>query len=114
MSATMGFEDVAHLTHYIENVFDGIRYDKIAVNAQIIDVLFSSIDKLNAMLEDISNGGDGKQDVKQIVTYLEKIETGVLNDDEVVNVKEQTETATASLQTLTSMDKLERIGEWSE
>src|SRR5690625_7974751 len=30
MSATMGFEDVAHLTHYIENVFDGIRYDKIA------------------------------------------------------------------------------------
>src|SRR5690625_2415166 len=107
MSATMGFEDVAHLTHYIENVFDGIRYDKIAVNAQIIDVLFSSIDKLNAMLEDISNGGDGKQDVKQIVTYLEKIETGVLNDDEVVNVKEQTETATASLQTLTSIDEFE-------
>src|SRR5690625_4127112 len=107
MSATMGFEDVAHLTHYIENVFDGIRYDKIAVNAQIIDVLFSSIDKLNAMLEDISNGGDGKQDVKQIVTYLEKIETGVLNDDEVVNVKEQTETATTSLQTLTSIDEFE-------
>src|SRR5690625_3058552 len=66
MTATMGFEDVAHLTHYIENVFDGIRYDKIAVNAQIIDILFSSIDKLNAMLEDIASGGDGKQDVKQI------------------------------------------------
>ena len=107
MSATMGFEDVAHLTHNIENVFDGIRYDKIAVNAQIIDVLFSAIDKLNAMLEDISNDGDGKQDVKQIVTYLEKIEAGVLNDGEVVNVEEQKEIATTSLQTLTSIDEFE-------
>src|SRR5690625_3449759 len=82
-------------------------YDKIVVNAQIIDVLFSAIDKLNAMLEDISNGGDGKQDVNQIVTYLEKIETGVLNDGEVVNVEERAETATTSLQTLTSIDEFE-------
>src|SRR5690625_7534118 len=82
-------------------------YDKIVVNAQIIDVLFSAIDKLNAMLKDISSGGDGKQDVKQIVTYLEKIETGVLNDGEVVNVEKQTETSTTSLQTLTSIDEFE-------
>src|SRR5699024_5618084 len=107
MSATMGFEEVAHLTHYIENVFDGIRYDKIVVNAQIIDVLFSALDKLNAMLEDISNGGDGKQDGNQIVTYLEKIQTGVLSDGEVVNVQERAEPATTSVQTLPSIDEFQ-------
>src|SRR5699024_10804809 len=94
MSATMGFEDVAHLTHYIENVFDGIRYDKIAVNAQIIDVLFSATDNLNAMLEDISSGGDGKQDVSQVVTYLENIEKGVLKDEVGSTVEEQSVIAT--------------------
>src|SRR5690625_1713878 len=107
MSATMGFEDVAHLTHYIENVFDGIRYEKISVTAQIIDVLFSAIDKLNAMVEDISGGGDGKQDVQQIVTYLENIEKGIVNDELAVAVEEQTEISTNSLQTLTSIDEFE-------
>ncbi len=107
MSATMGFEDVAHLTHHIENVFDGIRYDKIDVNAQIIDVLFSAIDQLNAMLEDISNGGDGKKDVKQVVTYLENIEKGISNDEVAATVDSGKEVATNSLQTLTSIDEFE-------
>jgi len=107
MSATMGFEDVAHLTHYIENVFDGIRYDKIAVNAQIIDVLFSAIDQLNAMLEDISNGGDGKQNVKQVVAQLENIEKGVSIDEVAAAKEEKKETTTGSLQTLKSIDEFE-------
>src|SRR5690625_2983006 len=107
MSATMGFEDVAHLTHYIENVFDGIRYDQIAVNAQIIDVLVSAIDQLNAMLEDISNGGDGKQNVKQVVAQLENIEKGVSIDEVAAAKEEKKETTTGSLQTLKSIDEFE-------
>lgn len=107
MSATMGFEDVAHLTHYIENVFDGIRYGKIAVNAHIIDVLFSSIDHLNAMLKDISSGGDGKQDVKQVVTYLENIEKGVANDEDMATTEISSVNTTSPLQVLTSIDEFE-------
>lgn len=107
MSATMGFEDVAHLTHYIENVFDGIRYGKIAVNAHIIDVLFSSIDHLNAMLKDISSGGDGKQDVKQVVTYLENIEKGVANDEDMATTEVSSVNTTSPLQVLTSIDEFE-------
>lgn len=107
MSATMGFEDLAHLTHYIENVFDGIRYGKIVVNAHIIDVLFSAIDHLNAMLEDIANGGDGKHDVKQVVTYLENIEKGISNEEVASTTEKEKVTITNPLQVLTEIDEFE-------
>lgn len=82
MAATMGYEDLADLTHKIENVFDGIRYDKIEVNTDMMDTLFHSVDHLNAMVSDIANGGDGSEDVSAIVERLDRIEKG-LDLDEV-------------------------------
>lgn len=76
MSATMGFDDLAQLTHKLENVFDGIRYDKIQVQTEMMDHLFHAVDALNEMVEDISNGGNGKKDVKDIVSLLNLIEQG--------------------------------------
>ncbi|WLR52357.1 chemotaxis protein CheA [Bacillus tianshenii] len=76
MSATMGFEDLANLTHKMENVLDGIRNHKIIVNPEILDVVFASVDDLEAMVMDIAEGGNGKRDVKQIVEQLKRIENG--------------------------------------
>ncbi|MGG3451314.1 chemotaxis protein CheA [Domibacillus aminovorans] len=76
MSATMGYEDLADLTHKMENVLDAIRNHKIAVTLEIMDVVFSSVDDLEAMVNDISSGGDGKRDVTEIVTKLLEIEQG--------------------------------------
>ena len=59
MSATMGFEDLADLTHKMENVLDAIRNEKITVDSNILDVVFESVDHLEAMIDDIANGGDG-------------------------------------------------------
>lgn len=76
MSATMGYQDLANLTHNLENVFDGIRYDKITVHADLIDILFDAVDRMNAMVEDIAGGGDGKRNVEDLLDILEKIEKG--------------------------------------
>ncbi|MFD2682810.1 chemotaxis protein CheW [Bacillus seohaeanensis] len=76
MSATMGYEDLANLTHKMENVLDGIRNQKIVVTPEIVDVLFSSVDDLEAMVESIASGGDGKRDVSEIVKLLQSIENG--------------------------------------
>ncbi|WP_100403044.1 chemotaxis protein CheA [Bacillus sp. FJAT-42315] len=76
MSATMGYEDLANLTHKMENVLDAIRNHKIQVTAEILDVVFASIDDLEAMVNDIASGGDGKRDVIAIVEKLLKIENG--------------------------------------
>lgn len=76
MSATMGYEDLADLTHKMENVLDAIRNEKIQVTSEILDVVFESVDHLEAMVMDIANGGDGKKDVSQTVEKLKRIESG--------------------------------------
>jgi two-component system chemotaxis sensor kinase CheA len=76
MSATMGFEDVASLTHEMENVLDLVRNSKLEMNPSIIDVLFKSLDALEAMIQDIEAGGIGKADVSSIVAALKSIESG--------------------------------------
>jgi two-component system, chemotaxis family, sensor kinase CheA len=76
MSATMGYEDLANLTHKMENVLDGIRNEKIHVSPEILDVVFKSVDDLEEMVLSISNGGDGKKDVTEVVTMLQAIENG--------------------------------------
>jgi two-component system, chemotaxis family, sensor kinase CheA len=83
MSATMGYEDLAQLTHQMENVLDSIRNHKLVVTTEILDVVFQSIDDLEAMVTDIAEGGDGKRDVKEVVAKLESIENGTFNLEEV-------------------------------
>ena len=76
MSATMGYEDLADLTHKMENVLDAIRNEKIHVTPEILDIVFESVDHLEEMVMDIANGGDGKRDVSSTVAKLKLIESG--------------------------------------
>lgn len=76
MSATMGFEDIAALTHEMENVLDLVRNSKIEMNPFIFDCIFKSLDSLESMVEDIIQGGTGKADVSPIVVALRSIVTG--------------------------------------
>lgn len=76
MAATMGFEDLASLTHQMENVLDGIRNEKIEANTQLMDVVFESVDDLEYMVNDIADGGEGKKDVTDVVEKLEMLENG--------------------------------------
>lgn len=76
MSATMGYEDLAKLTHQMENVLDGIRNHKIKFNPEILDVVFLAVDDLEAMVQSIADGGDGKRDVSDVVAKLLLIEKG--------------------------------------
>ena len=53
MSATMGFEKLARLSHQAEDLLDALRSRKIRVNSEIIDNLFDCFDVLEALLEEI-------------------------------------------------------------
>lgn len=76
MAATMGFEDLASLTHQMENVLDLVRNNKLRMQDFIFDTLFKSLDALEAMVEDITRGGEGKADVSSIVSSLQAIVRG--------------------------------------
>lgn len=76
MSATMGFEDLASLTHDMENVLDLVRNGKLAMNGTIFDTLFQCLDALEGMVQDVVNGGTGKADVSALVAKLQAIVRG--------------------------------------
>jgi two-component system chemotaxis sensor kinase CheA len=78
MSATMGYEDLASLTHEMENVLDLIRNNKLQANSDIIDIIFKSVDALESMVTSIIENGDGKLDVTEIVAQLAAIVSGDL------------------------------------
>ncbi|GED24594.1 chemotaxis protein CheA [Brevibacillus agri] len=76
MSATMGFEDMASLTHEAENVLDLIRNQKLTITSDIMDVIFQSVDLIESMVIDITEGGDGSADVSGPVKKLRAIVSG--------------------------------------
>ncbi|WP_067838544.1 chemotaxis protein CheA [Amphibacillus sediminis] len=105
MSATMGFQDLADLTHKMENVLDAVRHHKITLNSDIIDVVFNAVDVLESMVLDITDGGEGKQDVTNLVNQLQAIEAG-----EVVTANEEaavTVNQSASVQIEQQLDQFE-------
>lgn len=91
MSATMGFEDLAALTHEMENVLDLVRNSKLKMDSFIFDTLFKGLDALEAMVQDIVGGGTGKADVTTIVASLQVI----LKSDYSASKAAQAPTATA-------------------
>ncbi|WP_083991358.1 chemotaxis protein CheA [Alkalihalobacillus pseudalcaliphilus] len=107
MAATMGFEDLAHLTHNMENVLDLVRQQKKEADGQVLDVLFSAIDDLESMVQDIAAGGDGKRDVRSINQLLEQVVEGKATDSRVeVTESDANQEITRSLNE--SFDEFER------
>ena len=77
MAGTMGFKKMQHLTHDMENVFQEVRNDNIKVNSDLIDILFSCLDAIEAYLEEIKATSDeGSEDnavlIQQLNDYLAK------------------------------------------
>lgn len=89
MSATMGFQTIADLTHHLENILDAIRAKEIRVNAQIIDQLFQAIDVLNEMVHDIANGGDGEKEINPLLEELNAIYSGEASDPTIAQSMEE-------------------------
>ncbi len=87
MSATMGYQDLADLTHNTENVLDAVRNNKLELNSDIIDVIFNAVDALESMVYDIIDGGEGRLDVTTLVNKLDAIQSGETLSDQKASQK---------------------------
>lgn len=76
MAATMGFADLASLTHEMENVLDLARNGQLSMGSAIFDILFQSLDALENMVQDIIGGGSGEMDVSDAVAGLKAAAEG--------------------------------------
>ena len=76
MSATMGFEKVAHLTHEMANVLDKFRNHTVAVTPEIIDILFETFDCLRTLVNDSIDSTDSNVDLEGISAKLAECVSG--------------------------------------
>lgn len=67
MSATMGFNGIAELTHAMEGVLDALRSDQVQLDGDVIDMLFACVDALTNSLESVASGGPDTVDSALIV-----------------------------------------------
>ena len=71
MAGTMGFKRMQHLTHDMENVFQEVRSDKIAVDSAMIDLLFKCLDAIDGYLANVKESSDeGTEDNEIIIKEL--------------------------------------------
>lgn len=72
MSATMGFSKLTDLTHKVENILARVRNDELQINETIIDLLFSGLDFIKTLVDDIKNQGEEVTDVSDYLVELDK------------------------------------------
>ncbi|MFH0703339.1 MAG: chemotaxis protein CheA [bacterium] len=75
MSKTMGFNNIADLTHNMENVLEPLRNGNIKATGIIIDVLFRCLDGLEELVDKVISGNyeDKSSAVTDLVNDLQDI-----------------------------------------
>jgi len=69
-SATVEFMELSHFAHLVEDVFDAIRSDQLAVNEDVVDTLLQAIDVIKAMLDKRMSGSVYEDDISEITGKL--------------------------------------------
>ncbi len=70
MSATMGYDAVAGLSHELETVLDGVRRGERVISPPVMDVLFEAADVLEACVDQVVRGQPVGPDVATVIERL--------------------------------------------
>lgn len=70
MSATMGYEKIAELTHKMENILDELRESKIVFSENLSELLFKCVDALETMVENVATENSEKFNISGILNDL--------------------------------------------
>ena len=73
MAATMGFTDLAELTHKMEDVLAEFREGELKVTQDVVTVLFDCLDTLEKMVDNVQEGSDEKIEIDNIIKALANI-----------------------------------------
>ena len=73
MSATMGYDAVAELTHAMEDVFELLRQRRDGLDRDAVDVLLACIDALDATVDHIEAGDGEGLDPAALVARLRSL-----------------------------------------
>jgi two-component system, chemotaxis family, sensor kinase CheA len=86
MAATMGFTQMADLTHKMEDVLSKFREGDLKVTQKVVTVLFQCLDTLELMVNNISEGVEGEVEIYGVIEELGNISR--LSMEEAISNKE--------------------------
>lgn len=75
MSATMGYDKIAELSHQMEDLLDELRSQRKAVTSEIIDTLFACVDILEQAIQDVRLKQDSKINISACILSLKRFST---------------------------------------
>jgi two-component system chemotaxis sensor kinase CheA len=55
LSAMLGLSEINGLTHKVENVFDAARKNQLAIDADVVDLVFQAVDRLTGLVESLKD-----------------------------------------------------------
>mgnify|MGYP000855905510 CR=1 FL=1 len=88
MAGTMGFTNMANLTHDMEDLLQALRSGEKEVNPEVIDILFECFDRLDTCVNYISeNGKETEEEHTDLINKLKNI----LNDNNVEISKDESD-----------------------
>ncbi len=73
MAATMGYNNIAELTHKMEDVLSEFREGKLKVTRNVVTILFDCLDTLERMVSNIEEGNDKEIEYSSIIRSLEQV-----------------------------------------
>ncbi|MCB2356293.1 chemotaxis protein CheA [Clostridium estertheticum] len=103
MAATMGFSQMAELTHNMENILSEFREGKLKVTEKVVTVLFRCLDTLEKMVNNISE--DISEDISIDEILKDLLEMAEIGE----NPKAQEKKIENTPQSISNDDKSERV-----
>lgn len=73
MSATMGYDKIAQISHQMEDLLDELRGQKKMVTSNIIDTLFAGVDLLEQLLQEVKLNQESKIDISPCTEALKNL-----------------------------------------
>ena len=83
MAATMGFVELAELTHKMEDVLAEFRSGELKVTQKVVTVLFDCLDTLEKMVDNVQEGSNEKVEIDGIIKALEDIKNNGSTDQNI-------------------------------
>ncbi|MBD3177431.1 MAG: chemotaxis protein CheA [Armatimonadia bacterium] len=74
-SASMGFTQLAEVTHILENVLDALRNEQIKTSTDLVDATFKALDCMRALKEEAAQGVQGTVPDEVIQDTLTSLKT---------------------------------------
>ena len=63
MAASLGLDKLANLSHHMEDVLDGLRSAKLKVTPEMMNILFSCLDIMQTLVDEVSSNQDSNVDI---------------------------------------------------